>query len=41
MRDLVADWRRWSTAERIAAIVLLIALIAAVPVLANAGAVLR
>jgi hypothetical protein len=38
MRDIMADWRRWSVAERIAAILLLMALAAAVPMLANAGA---
>jgi hypothetical protein len=38
MKDILADWRRWSPAERIGAIVLLSLLAIAVPALVNAAA---
>ena len=41
MRDIMADWRRWSVAERVAAVILLVALAAAIPMLANAGAIVH
>ena len=41
MKDFVADWRRWSKAERFAAILLLTMLAAAIPALVNANALVQ
>jgi len=38
MKDFLADWRRWSRAERIAAIVLLTLIAIALPALVKAAA---
>jgi hypothetical protein len=38
MKDFLADWRRWSPAERITAVVLLTLLAAALPALVKAAA---
>jgi hypothetical protein len=38
MKDFLADWRRWSPAERIAAIVLLALIAIALPALVKAAA---
>jgi hypothetical protein len=38
MKDFLADWRRWSPAERIAAIVLLTLIAIALPALVKAAA---
>jgi hypothetical protein len=41
MRDFLADWRRWSKAERAVAILLLTLLAAAVPALVHATAIVQ
>ena len=38
MKDFLADWRKWSTAERATAILLLTILAIAIPALVNATA---
>jgi hypothetical protein len=38
MKDFLADWRRWSLAERVAAIVLLSLIAIALPALVKAAA---
>jgi hypothetical protein len=39
MKDFLADWRRWSPAERIAAVVLLSLLVIALPALVKAAVI--
>jgi len=34
MRDLVKDWRKWTSAERVASVVIALALLVAAPALA-------
>ena len=38
MKDILADWRRWSMAERATAIIILTLLAIAIPALVNATA---